>query len=51
MLHKPVYDNSVNNSQQMLVTIRVALHYLRPDNYHVFRSRDVVVELGLLDGT
>ena len=35
----------------MLVTFRVALHYVRPDNYHVFMSWDVVVELGLLDGT
>ena len=34
----------------MLVTFLVALHYVRPDNYHVFRSCDVV-ELGLLDGT
>ena len=29
----------------MLVTFRVALHYVRPDNYHVFMSCDVV-ELG-----
>ena len=35
----------------MLVTFRVALHYVPPDNYHVFMSCDVVVELGLLDGT
>ena len=35
----------------VLVTFRVALHYVRPDNYHVFWSCDVVVELGLLDGT
>ena len=35
----------------LLVTFRVALHYVRPDNYHVFRSCDVVVELGLLNGT
>ena len=35
----------------MLVTFRVALHYVCPDNYHVFRSCDVVVELRLLDGT
>ena len=34
----------------MLVTFLVSLHYVRPDNYHVFRSCDVV-ELGLLDGT
>ena len=30
----------------MLVTFRVALHYIRPDNHHVFMSCDVV-ELGL----
>ena len=35
----------------MLVTFRVALHYVRPDNYHVFWSCDDVVELGLLNGT
>ena len=35
----------------MLVTFRVALHHVGPDNYHVFWSCDVVVELGLLDGT
>ena len=36
----------------MLVTFRVALHYVRPDNYHVFFwSCDFVVELELLDGT
>ena len=35
----------------VLVTFRDALHYVRPDNYHVFTSWDVVVELGLLDGT
>ena len=29
----------------MLVTFRVALHYVRLDNYHVFMSCDVV-ELG-----
>ena len=33
------------------MTFRVALHYVRPDNYHVFMSCDFVVELGLLDGT
>ena len=26
----------------MLVTFRVALHYVRPDNYHVFMSSEVV---------
>ena len=31
----------------MLVTFRVALHYVRPDNYHVFMSCDVVVERNL----
>ena len=35
----------------LLVTFRVALHYVRPDNYHVFWSCDDVVELGLLNGT
>ena len=30
----------------MLVTFRVALHHIRPDNYHVFMPCDVV-ELGL----
>ena len=30
----------------MLATFRVALHYIRPDNHHVFMSCDVV-ELGL----
>ena len=35
----------------MLVTFRVALRYVRPDNYHVLWSCDVVVELGLLNGT
>ena len=34
----------------MLVTFRVALHYVRPDNYHVFMSCDVV-ELGHSFGT
>ena len=33
------------------MTFRVVLHYVRLDNYHVFMSCDVVVELGLLDGT
>ena len=33
------------------MTFRVALHYVRRDNYHVFMSCDVVVELRLLDGT
>ena len=33
------------------MTFRVALHYVRRDNYRVFMSCDVVVELGLLDGT
>ena len=31
----------------MLVTFRAALHYVGPDNYHVFRLCDVV-ELGQL---
>ena len=35
----------------MLVTFRVALHYVGPDHYHVFMSCDVVVELGLLGRT
>ena len=30
----------------MLVTFRFALHYVRPDNYYVFMSCDVV-EFGL----
>ena len=30
----------------MLVTFRVALHHIRPDNYHVFMPCDVV-ELGI----
>ena len=34
----------------MLVTSRVALHYIRPDNYHVFMSCNVI-ELGLFYGT
>ena len=31
----------------MLVTFEVALHHVRLDNYYVFRSCDIVVELGL----
>ena len=31
----------------MLVTFQVELHHVRLDNYYVFRSCDVVVELGL----
>ena len=34
----------------MLATFRVALHYVRPDNYHVFMSCDVVIELGIFKG-
>ena len=34
----------------MLVTFQVVLHYIRPDNYHVFMSCDIV-ERGLLYGT
>ena len=33
--------------QELLVTLRVALHYIRPDSYHVFMSWDVVVERNL----
>ena len=35
-----------SGGEEMLVTFRVALHYVCPDNYHVFMSCDVV-ELGL----
>ena len=28
-------------NQKMLVTFRVALHYVRPDSYHVFMSCDI----------
>ena len=31
----------------LLVTFQVVLHHVRLDNYYVFRSCDVVVELGL----
>ena len=41
----------MGSHRPLLVTFRVALHYVRPDNYQVFRSCEVVVELGLLDGT
>ena len=33
----------------LLVTFQVVLHHVRLDTYYVFRSCDVVVELGLLE--
>ena len=47
MIRKKEEEEKKEQRMDLLVTFQVVLHHVQLDNYYVFRSCDVVVELGL----